>query len=371
MRHIVLRKTFFTDKESEFVSLEGLTASLFRFETGVEAIRVQNDLGHIVVLPFKGQMIREAVFGGRTLNMSRENKIIPKKNGNFFLEDAYGSFYFHCGALRMGSPAADDDHPLHGELPYADYDEAELVVGNDEKGHFIGITGRFTYNRGFGPCYEAWPLIRMYAGASLLEISIRIDNLSNYPMGLMYMAHTNFRLVENARIVQSNAWTPEAMPLCDYGPTHFAAADGYVETCARLKRDPGLTKVIEPGIPYDPEACFYLEAPVTDSDGWAHVMQVLPDGTADFIKYKPSELRYAMRWISITKDQRAVGLAFPSTSKNEGYKSEKRNDRVQILAPKSSFETAILVGYLDREAAEKEERFIDMCGPDQGSRARF
>jgi hypothetical protein len=355
---IVLKKNFFTDKEKLFFESEDIKVSIFKFETGVEAVRLQNDLGHIIVLPFKGQMIWEAVFNGRELNMYRENKTEPKKHGTFFLDAAYGVFYFHCGALRMGSPSEDDNHPLHGELPYADYEEAELLVGNDERGRYTGITGTFTYNRGFGPCYAAHPLTKIYSKSSLLNISIEIENISNYPMELMYMAHINFRPTENARIVQSNPWTPEAMPLCEYNPRHFILPDGYDALAEKLKQHPKLTEVFKPGVMYDPEVTFYLNAPAVDADGYAHIMQILPDGTADFLKYKPSELNHAMRWISKTADQQGLSLAFPATCTNEGYNIEKKNGRVKEIAPKSSFRTSFTTGCLDKEDAVKEEALI-------------
>jgi hypothetical protein len=155
---IILRRNFFTDKEKLFLETEDLKVSVFKYETGIEALRIQNDLGHILVLPFKGQLIWEAVFNGRELNMYRINKKEPKPS-NFYLDSAFGSYFFHAGAMAVGNPGEGNTHPLHGELPYADYEEAALIIGDDDTGHYVGLTGLFTYNRGFGPCYEARPII--------------------------------------------------------------------------------------------------------------------------------------------------------------------------------------------------------------------
>ena len=44
----------------------------------------------------------------------------------------YGGFFLHCGATAMGDPGPEDRHPVHGELPNAHYQRAQLLVGRDE-----------------------------------------------------------------------------------------------------------------------------------------------------------------------------------------------------------------------------------------------
>ena len=352
---VVLKKNYFVEKEKLFLETEDLKVFIYKYETGIEALKIQNDLGYIIVLPFKGQMIWEAKFNGRLLNMSRVDKYEPKP-ANHYLFGAFGTYFFHCGALRMGVPAKDDDHPVHGELPFADYDEAELVVGTDEKGTYVGIGGVFRYNRGFGPCYEAHPLTKVYSRSSLMDISIRIENHSNSPMELMYMAHLNSRPVDNARFVQCHAWTQQDMPL--FVPRNFEMSDDYRQMTDKLKADPRLTEVLKPGVMYEPEVSFNLNAPRVDEDGWTHIMQVLPDGTADVLRYKPSELNYALRWLCRTADQDAMSMAFPSTSGVEGYNIEKKEGRVRELPPKGSFSMSLTAGCLSKEDAAKEEALI-------------
>ena len=352
---VVLKKNFFVEKEKLFLETKDLKVALYKYESGVEAMRIQNDLGYIIVLPFKGQMIWEAVFNGRFLNMSRVGKYEPRF-ADHYLDGAFGTYFFHCGASRMGVPAKDDNHPVHGELPYANYDEASLVVDTDEKGTFVGIGGVFRYNRGFGPCYEAHPLTKVYSGSSLMDISIQIENRSNHPMELMYMAHLNSRPVDNARIVQSHAWTPKDMPL--YVPSNFEMPDDYRQLTDKLRVDPRQTEVLKPGVMYKPEITFYLNAPRVDANGWTHFMQVLPDGTADVLRYKPSELNHALRWLCRTIDQDAMSMAFPSTANVEGYNIEKKCGRVRELPPGGSFSMSLTAGCLNKEDALKEEALI-------------
>ena len=354
---IHLKKSFFNEKAQLFFENGDLKVFLFRYESGVEAIRFENSVGHIVVLPYKGQMIWEAVFGGRTLNMYRIHKT-EAKDVDFFL-NSYGSFFFHCGALRMGCPAEKDTHPLHGELPYAPYDRAWLTGGSDERGEYVCLSGSYLYNRGFGPCYQAVPYVKFYSGSALLEISITITNLANDPMELMYQAHLNWRPVDNGRLVQSYGWTPEDMEPRMSVPRHFSVAPGYRDFLTRLKARPELTRVLRPEDNYCPEVCFYLHHPRTDADGRVHLMQVHPDGNADLLLYKPSECECGIRWISKTPNQNGLGLSFPSTCYPEGYLVEKANGRVKALAPGETFTSTLLAGALTPDEAVREEAFID------------
>ena len=47
-----LRRSSFGEKEREAVCYGGLTASQFRYDTGIEAIRLSNARGSVVVLPY-------------------------------------------------------------------------------------------------------------------------------------------------------------------------------------------------------------------------------------------------------------------------------------------------------------------------------
>jgi hypothetical protein len=110
---------------------------------------------------------------------------------------------------------------------------------------------------------------------------------------------------------------------------------------------------------YAPEVSFLLSAPRVDAEGYTHIMQVLPDGTADVLRYKPSELTRGMRWLCRTPDQDAISMAFPSTSGVEGYRIEKEAGRVKELQPGESFSMSLTAGCLNKEDATAEEALID------------
>ncbi|MFC2030942.1 DUF4432 family protein [Chloroflexota bacterium] len=352
---IALSKNQFKGKERILVQCGRLTASSFLYESGVHAVRLANEHGHIIVLPYKGQQVWDAYFHGRYLNM--DTMYAEPRNVTHFL-DTYGCFVMHCGPLRMGCPGPEDNHTLHGDLPYGDYDEAALKVGRDAEGAYMGITGLYDYNRAFGEKYHARPMALLREGSSLVEVSIEIENYSHYPMDLMYMCHVNFRPVEGGRIIQSVGWDKKSMKVRTAIPDHVEASAGFVDFLSRLEADPGLTQTIRAEDEYDPEIAFFVENPRVDAGGWSHYMQVLPDGSADYIRYKPSELDHNTRWISRTQDQKGLGLALPATCDPEGYTAEKLKGNVKTVAGKSSVTFHAVAGYQNREEAAKMEETI-------------
>ncbi len=128
---INLQPDFFGPKERVLIEHEGLSVSLFRFDSGVEAVRVRNSRGEMTVLPFHGQQVWDARFDGRILTMkSMFTQPLPTRD---YMSN-YSAFVIHCGATAMGNPGTDDTHPLHGELPNAPYGSAFVAVGSTRKG---------------------------------------------------------------------------------------------------------------------------------------------------------------------------------------------------------------------------------------------
>ena len=66
---IELFKSSFGEKERLLCTMGSISVSSFRYESGIEALRVKNARGEIIVLPFKGQQIWRAEFDGRDLTM--------------------------------------------------------------------------------------------------------------------------------------------------------------------------------------------------------------------------------------------------------------------------------------------------------------
>ncbi|HEV2123974.1 MAG TPA: DUF4432 domain-containing protein, partial [Chloroflexota bacterium] len=116
-----LRPELFGERERGVLEHAPFTVSAFRYDSGVAALRLKNELSEVVTLLFQGQQIWSATFGGRELTMKSMFEE-PRDTGDYL--QTYGGFLIHCGVTAMGVPVAGDTHPLHGELPNAPYQQA-------------------------------------------------------------------------------------------------------------------------------------------------------------------------------------------------------------------------------------------------------
>jgi hypothetical protein len=345
---------FFSEKEKTLLEHGRLAASAFRFDSGVCGLRLKNEQGQLVLLPFQGQQIWSAEFGGRNLTM--KSMFAEPRPTQTYLE-TYGAFLLHCGATAMGVPDASggDTHPLHGELPNAPYQQAYLVAGRDEKGEFLALGGQYHHTVAFSHNYLARPLVRLYENSSLFRVLIEIQNLKHTGMELMYMAHVNFRPIDNGRLVYSAPCTPESVRVRRSIPSHIRPLPGYAEFIEDLAQNPEKHNRLAPGLLFDPEVVFYIDYQA-DGAGWAHTMQVHPDGSADLIRHRPDQLDKGVRWVSRTADQDALGMVLPATAEPEGYAAEKAKGNLRMLPAGGVFQVVMEMGALTpAEAARVED----------------
>jgi len=348
-----LKSSLFGARESVLVTHGMLSATAFRFDSGVCGLRLTNEVGHLVVLPFQGQQIWSAVFNGRALTM--KSMFDEPRPTQEYLQ-TYGGFYLHCGATAMGAPSAEDTHPLHGELPNAPYQEAYVVVGQDDRGPYIGVGGKYQHTVAFTCNYVAEPLVKLYASSTVFPVSLTLTNLMHSEMEFMYLAHINFRPVDNGRLVYSAPPVPERVRVRTSIPTHIRPRPGYVEFIEELRQHPEKHHVLSSDLVFDPEVVFIIDY-LADEEGWAHSMQVHPDGSADYIRHRPAHLDTGIRWISRTADQDALGIVLPATAGPEGYLAEKARGKVKVLPPLGRFHCDVEVGVLNLdEAALVEEK---------------
>ncbi len=348
-----LMPVFFTERERPLVEHGPLTASAFRYDSGVAALRLRNELGEIVMLPFQGQQIWSAAFGGRDLTMK---SMFSQPNATRSYLETYGGFLVHCGALAMGVPSGPDTHALHGELPNAPYQRAWLVAGEDEQGAYLALGGAYEHTVAFTAHYVARPEVRLYAGSSLLAVSLAITNLKKTPMDLMYLAHANFRPVDFGRLVYSAPCDPAHVRVRESIPSHVKPLPGYAEFLAELGEHPQRHNVLAPGLAFDPEVVFFVDY-LADARGWAHTLQVHPDGSADYLAHRPDQLTHGVRWICRTADQDALGMCLPATAEPEGYHAELAKGNVRSLAGGATVRFDMQMGCLaSDDAARLEEK---------------
>lgn len=346
--NIRLQKRFFGAKERTILESDELTASLFRFDTGIEAVRLQNGRGHLVVLPYMGQMIWDAVMDGVDLTMKN---MFPEPRAAATIVETYGCFAFHSGLLRNGCPSPEDTHPLHGEMPCAAMDTAELVIGEDTAGPFMALTGSREYAMGFGSRYLARPLVRLRPGSTLFEIEMDVANLAGEPMELMYMCHMNFAYAEGATIHQPARFTPEDTVTRTAVPGHVVASREYLEFISALAADPSRMKTLSETARYNPEQVCYVKNLRTDGQGRTHLMLRRAEGDGFYTAYAPAQFPHTVRWVLCNPDQQVAAFALPSTCEPEGYLAEKAKGHVRLIPAKGQASFTVTAGYVDAARA--------------------
>ena len=331
-----------------------LSASIFRYPSGVCALRLKNSLGELIMLPYQGQQIWDATLRGRRLTMkSMFDQPYPTSD---FLS-TFGGFLLHCGAVAIGSPSAEDSHPLHGELPNAPYQSAALVFGADEKGEYIGLTGEYRHTVSFNYNYTAVPLVKLYEDSSVFTVSMSIQNHKASPMPLMFLEHVNFIPVDGGRLAQTVVCDPENMRVRANIPSFMEVAPGYREFLKLLQEHPEKHLVFDPALVYDPEVVFYMNY-LADENGWARTLQIHPDGSADLLRHRPEQLNRGVRWICRTADQGALGME-PSTAEVEGFSAEKKKGNVRSLSGGATFAYELEVGVVTAAETRHEEKLIE------------
>lgn len=344
MSHVFhLSPAMFGEKSRLLLDSADFKVHTFLFDSGVAGLRICNSRGELVMLPYQGQQIWSAVMDSRELGM---RSLFDEPQPTTAYLHTYGGFFIHCGATRMGVPAPSDSHPLHGELPNARYQKAWLTLGEDTHGTYVALSGAYRYTVAFNDDYVATPEMRLYANQTTFRVSITIQNRKQTAMDLMYLAHINFRPIDNSQLITTAPTTTAAMRVRRSIPSHFLPPAGYREFIDLLGANPALATTLAPELSFDPEVVFTIN-PQADTQGWAHSLQVNPRGGADYVAHRPEQLPFTIRWISRTADQDCLGFAMPATAEPEGYIAEKAKGHLQSIAGLSTWRADFVVGTLD------------------------
>jgi hypothetical protein len=165
---------------------------------------------------------------------------------------------------------------VHGELPNARYDNAQLVLGEDERGAYMELRGTYEHTVAFTCNWQAQPAARLYADGSTLNMSMRVKNNFHSDMDLMYMAHTNFRPVAGSELRYSHPCPSPKLQVSGSVNGLVAPTEKYTQFLAMLEGDPQLHHHITDELleNINPEVLVYLDEYRADESGWAHSMQV-------------------------------------------------------------------------------------------------
>ena len=352
-----LHRSSFGEAERTLCEMGAFRVSAFTYPSGIAALRVGNARGEIIVLPFKGQQIWRAGFDGRELTMK---SMFDEPVDTMVYLETYGAFMIHCGLTGLGAPGPSDTHPLHGELPNAPFQSAWLEL--DEATQTITIGGSYRHTVAFSTNYLATATITMGANSALLDVSLAVENLKRTPMDLLYLAHANFRPVDHGALHYTARYDAASVRVRRSVPSHISPKPDYMAFIEQLAEDPAPHHQLHPDLAFDPEVVFSIDM-LEDADGLAHAIQKHPDGTADYIGYRPSQAPLCMRWVCRTPDQDGLGIAFPSTSEVEGYTAEKAKGHVVELAGGDIWTIDMRMGLLTAAEAGEIEAVIDGARP--------
>lgn len=342
--------------ERPVVSAGGLSATLFRYGSGVEAIRLRNPRGEIVVLPWMGQMIWSARFDGVDLAMS-SGFDMPRDAPS--IAGTYGCLLFHSGLLRNGVPAPEDDHQAHGEFPTAPLQRAWLELFEDAAGLGLRLFGEREHVMGFGARYRATPSVTLRERGALFDVGLDVLNRSGKPMELMYMAHANFAFVPDGRIAQAAPYTLAHVSVRRATPAHVQPTEAYLALVEALAADPARMRTLAEPELYDPEQVFYVRGLATDAQGMTAMLLRRPQGDAFSMRWRPEEFQHCVRWVLNDPDQKVAAFALPSTCEPEGHAAEMRKGHVRHLPPGGAAHFHLEAGYLDGPEADAAEARIE------------
>lgn len=345
---IPLRRDGLSETEQIVVSAGALSASLFRYPSGIDGLRLRNARGSLVVLPWFGQMIWSAGFDGVDLAMrSGFDMPLPAET----IAGTYGCFAFHSGLLRNGVPGPENDHAAHGEFPCARMRRAWLELLDDDGALALRVVSERDHVVGFGPHYRARPALTLREDEGRFDVALDVENRSGMPMELMYMFHANFAFVADGEIVQPAPFTPSCVTVRRSVPGHVVPTEEYRALIDALAATPErMARLGEPSL-YDPEQVFYVDGLGTDGQGRTSLLLRRPEGDAFAVAYAPAEFPKCVRWILNGPDQAVAAFALPSTCHPEGYTAERQKGNVQMLPPHGQARFGVTLGYLNAEEA--------------------
>lgn len=317
-----LHKENFSSTGKVLLENENFKVESFKYKSDIEALKISNSKGYVIILPYYGQIIWDVVFEKQSLTM--ENMFNEPKKG-MEITDTYGCFAFHSGLLANGCPSPEDSHPLHGEFPCSDMNQSYLTFDENS----ITIHSEFEYVKGFGYHYMAKPSVALTAGATHIDISLEVQNLSEYQkMPLQYMCHMNYAYAENGVMTQNIP--NDAFYLRTSVPGHVKPNEDWKTYMAELEANQELISTLNRPEMYDPEICFFTKD-LTSYTETAEFEMTYNEESKFFIQFNTQDFPYATRWLLNNADQKVAAFALPGTSLPEGYlAAEKKGSLIQL-----------------------------------------
>lgn len=343
-----IRPEFFSDRPVDLVSCGSLSVRAFRYETGIDALKVSNGVASLVVLPYVGMQVWFVTFRGRDFTQ-RSMFDMPQDTTKF--GDTYGGFLYHCGLNNINGPAdGEADYPMHDVLPFARYRDVFIETGEDERGRYLALGGTFVYRNSQELHWAYRPQLLLHEDSTIVDMSATIENRRSHPLDYLWLCHMNWRGVDGSYFVYSCPVDEEHVQVV---PTELGGDTSRARAIhawsQRLVDDPCLADTLGvEGEVYDPELCINYRY-LTDEKGWAHAMQVMPEGDACYVGWDTSKAPYALRWLCRTGDEDGVGIALPSTGTCHSSTYQREHGLFNTLEPHTSDQISWKFGYLNAD----------------------
>lgn len=330
LTHKLFANEPFTLAENKHFSVQS-----FKYPSGVEALKLSNSRGYLIVLPYMGMIIWDAFFDGESLKMK---DMFTQPLPGAGIADTYGCFQFTSGILANGTPGPEDNYQLHGEFATSPMTDATLALDNET----LTIGSAFEYVKGFGYHYLAKPSVTMNAESGLFAIKLAVQNLSNYQdMPLQYMCHMNYAYAENGKMTQD---LPDSVfRLRESIPDHVHPTADWLAYNEELRKSKKVITMLDDSNHYDPEIVFFTED-LTKHAETAEFRLTLQNGKTFVTKINTAEFPYVTRWILHNPDQQVAAFALPGTSLPEGYHAAEKAGTLVWVKPQETKYFSVTTG---------------------------
>ncbi|MBZ6010995.1 DUF4432 family protein [Leuconostoc gelidum] len=331
---INLQHNYFTEKEIILLKNSEFTVSTFKYLSKVEGLKIANSRGYLIVLPFEGLMIWDAIFDDLDLKM--KNTFKQPRNGDSIV-DSYGAFQFHSGLLANGNPGVKDTHQPHGEFPLSIMDSSFLEINENE----ITIRSQKEYIKGFGAHYFAEPAVTMTKSSALFDIKMTVKNMSNFDsMPLQYMVHLNYNFIEGSKINQN---IPDnAFNLRESVPDHIHPTKEWISYTSELENKKILVNSLDNIQYFYPEIVYFADR--LDKLTKVAKFSMVMDNHVAKVAFNTTEFPYLTRWLMYNPDMQVAAFALPATSRSEGYTQAKNAGSLIFLNPQESRHFKVTTG---------------------------
>jgi hypothetical protein len=319
----------FAEREAWLLMSRSYAVSSFRYDSGVEAIRVRCGRGEFVWLPFLGQQIWDWKIDGQSRKFS--GFVEEPAYGRGFLQN-YGAFLVHCGMSAMGNPGPPDTHPQHGELSTMKFDRAWLELGVNDGEETLALCGSVRWHVPYQCDYRCVIKTFIDPSGAAAKVEIALMNQSGTPMEFMYLGHINWSILGASTVKGPGSLAEDGIRIRDEEANPRARAGlaaGAFEP-ASLRADPEFVAAID-------------DSPAISRRTESRLL--LKDGSMFWVRQEKSLLDHHVIWITNTPDRGACGFHLPSTSGPDGLAAERAAGDVKVLRPRETVRMAYSFGY--------------------------